>query len=77
MLQTGGAAEGAVLLTERSVQTRLQELHSAQERLALLQAAHREELGLLGANPQSYDVVDLRRQTAFISLLGFYLLSQT
>lgn len=53
MLQAAGAAEGAVPLTKRSVQARLQKLHSAHKGLALLRGRHSLEFGLLNTDAQS------------------------
>lgn len=47
MLQTAGATESSVFLTESSVQTRLQELHSAHKGLTLSQGRHIQKLCLL------------------------------
>ena len=52
-LLTAGAAEGAVFLTKRSVQTRLQKLHSAHKGLALLQGRQGAEFGLLDTDAKS------------------------
>lgn len=59
MLQTAGAAEGSVFLTEHSIQTRLQELHPVHKGLALLQGRHSQEFGLLDTDTESSNVLHL------------------
>ena len=59
MLQTAGAAEGGVFLAEGSIQTRLQKLHPAHKRLALLHRRHGQQFGLLGTHTQNQDVLHL------------------
>lgn len=62
LVQTAGAAEGSVLLTERSVQTRLQEFHPAHEGLTLLLGRHCQQFGLFDTHTKSENILHLQEE---------------